>query len=102
MTFSRIHEHSPDDDLITHCADPPLSHVLSGAEYSQKVVKLLNETVVKFGISVAREEVNNQERAYELVGHTIVRVPRLYRFFTDKQGLGYNCHGIRGNDFVPD
>ena len=88
MKFPTTHEHSPDDDLTTYCADPPVGHTLSGAQCPQKIVKLSDRLVVKFGIGVTKEA-NNQRRADELVDHAVVRIPSLCHFFADKQGLGY-------------
>lgn len=65
------------------------NHVpLGGTPYGNKVVKLSNIAVVKFGVGVKEDKANNQKRAYELVNHSIIRVPFVYRFFT-KEGLGY-------------
>jgi hypothetical protein len=49
MKFPTIHEHPLHDDLIASAQTPPQPCVLSGAQYSQKVVKLSDRLVVKFG-----------------------------------------------------
>lgn len=45
--------------------------------------------MVKFGVSVKKDEATNQQAAYNLINHRIIRVPRVYRFFNDSNGLGY-------------
>ena len=81
------HETATNDNIAALCSDS--NHVLlGGTPYGNKVVKLSDIAVVKFGVGVKEDEANNQKRAYELVDHSIVRVPFVYRFFS-KEGLGY-------------
>lgn len=47
------------------------------------MAKLSEEVVVKFGFGISAEEVGNQRRALELLDPTIIRIPRVYRYFTD-------------------
>ncbi|KAF2241896.1 hypothetical protein BU26DRAFT_385176, partial [Trematosphaeria pertusa] len=56
------------------------------------VVRLADGLVAKYGTGVRREEANNQTFAYYNVDESILRVPRVFRFFEDtSQGsrVGY-------------
>jgi len=89
MATLQLHRDSPIEEIIAYCANPPSDQVLGGAPYGNKVVKLADSTAVKFGIGVKKDEAENQSRAYDLVDSSVVRIPRVYRFFSDKRGLGY-------------
>ncbi|KAG4436696.1 hypothetical protein IFR05_007810 [Cadophora sp. M221] len=80
------HKTASDDEIAAYRSNP--NHTsLSEICYDNHVVKLSEEAVVKFGIGVKEEEAKSLKRAYELVGHDIVRVPFVYRFFIRaKQG----------------
>jgi len=52
-------------------------------------VRILGHVVVKFGIGVTKDEAENQKGVYKVVDHGIVRIPRVYRVFTDERGRGY-------------
>ncbi|RDL33130.1 uncharacterized protein BP5553_08569 [Venustampulla echinocandica] len=81
------HETATNDEIAAYCSNP--HHVpLGGAPYGNNVIKLSDKAVVKFGIGVTEEEAKSQRRAYELIDHSVVRVPSVYRFFT-KEELGY-------------
>jgi serine/threonine protein kinase len=88
-TDGELHEHSPEDQIIAYCANPPPESVLAGAEGSNKVVRLSQNAVVKFGIGVTADEANNQREAYKVVDQAVVRIPQVYRFFSDNRNLGY-------------
>jgi Phosphotransferase enzyme family len=89
MCSPELRRDSPDDELIAYCANPPVGRILGGAPYGNKVIRLSDDQVIKFGIGVTREEAENQKRAFDIVDHNIIRVPRVYRFFEDGSGLGY-------------
>jgi hypothetical protein len=89
MCSPGLRRDSPDDELIAYCANPPVSQILGGAPYGNKVIRLSDDQVIKFGIVVTREEAENRKRAFDLVDRNIVRVPRVDRFFEDGSGLGY-------------
>jgi len=81
------HETATNDNIAALCSDS--NHVLlSRTPYGNKVVKLSDIIIVKFGVSIKEDEANNQKRAYELIDYSIVRVLFVYRFFT-KEGLSY-------------
>ena len=81
------HETATNDELIAFCSGPN-REVVGGLRYGNLVIKLSDRAVIKFGVGVKEEEAKNLEMAYNLLDHTIVRVPLFYRFFTD-QAFGY-------------
>jgi hypothetical protein len=89
MSSSNLCEHSSESDLIAYYANPQVNHVLGGTPSGNKGVRISSLAVIKFGIGVTRDEADNQAKAYELVNHEIIRMPQVYRFFTDVRGRGY-------------
>ncbi|KAF2189863.1 hypothetical protein K469DRAFT_701148 [Zopfia rhizophila CBS 207.26] len=78
-----------DATLIQLCKVSP---VISGSLYGNRVVKLSDTVVVKYGIGVRKQEADNQYYAYQHVERSILRVPKIFRFFKDtSQGstVGY-------------
>ena len=72
-----------DADIITYCSDPPpeaLDAIPLG-KYSNSVIPLSDQEVVKYGPRVYIEEYLNLQHAYRLLDSSIVRVPQPYRFF---------------------
>lgn len=74
---------SPDAELITYCLSGPHDRIIGGVHEGILVVRISEQVVIKFGPGVSKDEAMNQQRAYGLLDHDIVRVPRVYRFFTD-------------------
>ncbi|KAH9220264.1 kinase-like domain-containing protein [Leptodontidium sp. 2 PMI_412] len=70
-------------DIVQICRGPH-RQIINGEGYGNMVVRLSEELVVKFGPGVSVEEADNQRRAFELLDSSIVRVPRLVRYFTWK------------------
>ncbi|KAI9841869.1 MAG: hypothetical protein M1837_000339 [Sclerophora amabilis] len=87
MDFTGLHEYSPKDKLIAFCKDAPVSSYLGGPPGGNQVYRISDRAVVKFGYGVTEKEADNQRRAYELVSRDIVRIPRVYRFFTDEEDV---------------
>lgn len=81
------HETASDAELIEYCSRPD-REIIGGMFGGNRVVKISDEAVVKFGGGVKEEEAKNLEMARILLDPEIVRVPRLHRFFTHK-GIGY-------------
>lgn len=75
------HENLSDSEIAQLCFSPN-REIVGGLREGNLVIKLSDDIVVKFGLSVTVEEANNQRKAFELLDQSIVRVPRLYRFFT--------------------
>lgn len=58
--------------------------IFAGLKEGNRVIKLSEGMVVKYGSGVTAEEAATQEFAYRHVDSSIVRVPRVYRFFKDE------------------
>lgn len=73
--------------VIAYCADPLPANIVS--QYGNGVIKISDHRVVKWGPGVTKEEAENQRMAYEILDSGIVRIPRVYAFFSDEKGYGY-------------
>jgi serine/threonine protein kinase len=76
-----------DDQIVSLCHNPA-STVLSEAGCSNKVVRITEGQVVKFGHYVTIHEFKNQQVAQQRLSAGIVNVPAAYRFFK-KERIGY-------------
>ncbi|CAI6339206.1 unnamed protein product [Periconia digitata] len=75
--------------LIQMCQRAPL---IAGSSFGNRIVRLSDTLVAKYGMGVWREEARNQEYAYAHVDKSILYVPRVFRYFDDiSQGsrVGY-------------
>lgn len=78
-----------DEELISHCArSNPTRSVLYEFDGGRSVIRLSNDTVIKCGYGVTKEEFINQPRAYDLVYQMVIRVPQAHRFFA-YMDIGY-------------
>lgn len=68
------------NQYIIECCHNPNRQIIGG--YGNPVVRLSQDVVVKSGQGVSAEEANNQRKALELLDSSIVRVPKVYRYFT--------------------
>lgn len=83
MTPDINQNHSPSRSDIVQCCRHTNRQIIGGQQlHGNLVVKLSEELVVKFGTGVSMEEADNQRRAFELLDSSIVRVPRVLRYFT--------------------
>lgn len=73
--------------VIACCANPPPENIIS--QYGKRVIKVSDHQVVKWGPDITEEEAKNQQIAYERVDRRIIRIPRVYAFFSDEHGWGY-------------
>lgn len=90
MTVPKIHRDLPDDELIAHCWGSDAEFVGDTKKLGRKVVKIDDDTVVKFGRSVTKFEFENLKIARSLVDSKIVHIPEVYRYFEDNGGkFGY-------------
>jgi len=97
MTLSPLsHEDLCDSEIVQRCADPHPQ--LIGA--SKNVVRLSDDVVVKFGWNVTAEEASNQRRAFELLDRNIVRVPQVYRYFSQSNGQGWPKSGYIVMEYI--
>jgi hypothetical protein len=94
-----INQHSADEDLIAFCQSPDTICLDGTEKYSNRVVKVDDEAVIKFGRPVTIHEFKNLKIAKALVDPDILYVPEAHRFFTDQEGRGYilmeYVHGTR-------
>lgn len=68
-------------EIVNFCHNA--SHqVIGGSKYGNLVVKLSDLVVVKYGLGVTAQEARAQSFAYDNLDHQIVRVPRLFRYFS--------------------
>lgn len=81
-------ENFSQSSIIELCARPVAAVWLNDPRSSNRVLKLSQHCVVKYGPGVTEIEADNQRRAFELLDPAIVRVPRVYSFFTH-QRTGY-------------
>jgi hypothetical protein len=84
---------SSDTELITYCLSGPHDRIIGGTLEGNLVARVSEQAVIKFGPGLSKDEAVNRQRAYNLVNHNIVRVPRVHRFFTDNMGRGYTVMG---------
>ena len=72
------------DVLVAFCSSASYETLGEGSDIicGRKIVKVSEQAVIKFGIGVTESEANNQRGAYQLLDPSIVRVPRVYRFFS--------------------
>ncbi|KAH8804684.1 hypothetical protein F5884DRAFT_421743 [Xylogone sp. PMI_703] len=85
MEKSQIyHETLSDSEIVQLCYDPN-RQIVGGNLHGNLVVKVSEEAVVKFGWGVTSEEVGNQTKVFELLDNNIIRIPKVYRYFTQKR-----------------
>lgn len=77
------------DEIIDRCDKAGPHDIVSHMPYGNSVVKLSDTVAVKFGNGVTKYEAYSQEKAYQMLDHDIVRVPKVYDFFEDRRGRGY-------------
>lgn len=78
-----------EDDIIQRCNEATPDLILYNPEEGNKVLKLSNKLVVKFGFMLSEDEARNQAKAHEILDPKIVRVPRVHRYFMDSNKRGY-------------
>ncbi|KAH8423661.1 uncharacterized protein LDX57_001420 [Aspergillus melleus] len=81
--------HVSDSELISFCLDGPPGRIIGGRDGGARVVRVSEDTAIKFGIGISEYGFLNHQRAYDLVDQTHMQIPRAYRFFTDNLGRGY-------------
>ena len=90
------------DALVAFCSKPSCRTLDAASSISsRRIIKASEQAVIKFGVGVTESEANNQKGAYALLDSSIVRVPRVYRFFT-KGEYGYIVmEYIEGQVLIP-
>ncbi|MCJ1437623.1 hypothetical protein MMC27_007010 [Xylographa pallens] len=82
MNPPTIHDETMTDDRVVVLCSSPTRELIYGEYGSNRVVKISDQAVVKFGVGVKEEEAKNQIEAYNLLDRDIVCIPRIYRFFS--------------------
>jgi thiamine kinase-like enzyme len=78
-----------EQEIIRHCLrSNPSREVISELAGGISVIRLPEDAVVKCGFGVSHFEAVNQQRAYEILDPSIIRVPQVYRYFA-KEDNGY-------------
>ncbi|KAF1970567.1 hypothetical protein BU23DRAFT_379124, partial [Bimuria novae-zelandiae CBS 107.79] len=75
--------------LVQMCQRAPL---IAGSSFGNRIVRLSDTLVAKYGMGVWSEEARNQEYAYAHVNKSILYIPKVLRYFEDiSQGsrVGY-------------
>lgn len=78
-----------DNEIIQRCNEASPDLLLSDPSYGYKVLKLTDKLAVKFGFLLSEDEARNQAKAHEMLDPSIVRVPKVYRYFMDSNDHGY-------------
>ncbi|KAJ9654252.1 hypothetical protein H2198_006652 [Neophaeococcomyces mojaviensis] len=87
-----------DDDIVEICHAGGASTLTSDV-CGRKVVVLNDNIVVKFGLGVTVQEAAAQRLAFETVDRSIVRVPKVFRFF-DRLDMDYWSTGYLVMEYV--
>jgi hypothetical protein len=77
------------DEIIERCDKAGPQDLVSHMPYGNSVFKLSDSVAVKFGNGVTKYEAYSQEKAYQILDHDIVRIPKVYDFFEDRRGRGH-------------
>lgn len=65
-------------ELINYCANPLHNCVVGSTPYSNTVVRISSQAVIKFGVRVRKAEAINQLKACTLVDPQIVCIPKVH------------------------
>src|SRR5262245_345440 len=84
-TFSSSLGDISNEDIVARCQR---ATCLSSDTNSTKVVKILPDIAVKFGIGVRQNEATTLDYVSRHAIRNILRVPRVYRFFTHGEFVG--------------
>ncbi|MCJ1395822.1 hypothetical protein MMC18_008708 [Xylographa bjoerkii] len=96
-----FHITATNEELVALCRSQDCKIIAGGKDYSEKVIQISDCAVIKVGIGVKKEEAQNQEKAYNLIDPRIVRIPRVYRFFTYKSSGYIVMEYIEGRTITP-
>ena len=69
------------DEEIAKCTEQASTERIAGQPHGNWIFKLSEQIAVKCGHGVTAIEADNQRMAFELLDSTIVRVPRVHRYF---------------------
>lgn len=94
------HETATNDELMAACSDEDYEALGTVETIGRRIVKISEQAVIKNSIAVTAAEANNLKMAYELLDPNIVRVPRVYRFFTDGKRKWYGERGYLVMEYI--
>ncbi|KAF2873580.1 hypothetical protein BDV95DRAFT_617326 [Massariosphaeria phaeospora] len=75
---TRIQPLPSDHEIVQICAEIP---PFAGTPHGNRLIKLSESVVVKFGVGVRKQEAENQAYARRYVDSAILYVPQVFRFF---------------------
>lgn len=78
-----------DTEIIQRCKQATPDDLLGDLSSDNKIFRLNQFLVVKFGFLLSEDEARNQMKAHEILDPSIVRIPRVYRYFRDSSRYGY-------------
>jgi serine/threonine protein kinase len=71
-----------DEEIVQYCrSSNPNRYIIFELEGGRSVIKFSEDVVVKFGFGVYQHEAQNQQKAYEMINSSVIRIPKVYRFF---------------------
>lgn len=76
-----------DEQIVLLCHDPA-TEILSLPECTNRVVRIADDLVAKFGPFVTVHEFKNQQVAQQCLDRDLVRVPKVHRYI-EKEAAGY-------------
>lgn len=76
-------------EIINRCKKTEPQNFIFHMPYGNNVLRLSENLAVKFGYGVTEYEARSQEIAYNILDPKIIRVPKVHKFFEDRQGRGY-------------
>jgi serine/threonine protein kinase len=88
-TMALQYNTATDDEIVQHCRrSNPNRDIVSEFEGGRSVIRISEEAVVKCGFGVTQLEAQNQQKAYKLINPSVIRIPQVYRFFSNGD-IGY-------------
>lgn len=78
-----------EEEIVEFCEQAQHNNcgAVHGYKFGHPLIKLSDQVVVKYGQGVTPQEASAQRFSWEKCDRRIVRVPRVYRFFTRKSGF---------------
>ena len=94
------HETATNEELMAACSNKAYEALGRVDLIGRRVVKISEQAVIKNSIGVTEVEANNLRMAHKLLDPKIVRVPRVYRFFTDGNRAWYGEKGYLVMEYI--
>lgn len=75
------HDIATDEEIIKYCSNEnEKREVLYQVRGGGRVIKLSEKAIVKIGYGISMQELENQQRARQLIDPEVVKIPEVYRF----------------------